>query len=150
MKIYTKFDNKITNQHFNQQAPLVFNISWNHENLFYPSKDWTDFGVVIMGWWVKSLENLMDSSNSDPVCFSFMDGDYKILAVFNKDNNQIVLQPKGVTNSWIIQPQELIKEFLTALIKIKNELLENDLCSKEDKLILDRGVYILELLQNKK
>lgn len=41
----------------------------------FPERDWSDFPVVLLGWWIAGLLTLMDKRNSSVECL-FMDGPF--------------------------------------------------------------------------
>jgi hypothetical protein len=46
------------------------------DDCFFPSKNWTDFGRVIIFWWAQSITKLL-SGNEIRVKCDFMDGSYR-------------------------------------------------------------------------
>lgn len=41
----------------------------------FPDSEWDDFVVIILGWWLAEVKNILDGSGSF-CCFRFMDGPY--------------------------------------------------------------------------
>jgi hypothetical protein len=62
----------------NTHRPIVCPISAQFELFFFPDREWTDFTVIILGWWLIQLRNLTDGSQLD-VALRFMDGPYEII-----------------------------------------------------------------------
>ena len=54
------------------------NIYLNSAYRYFPEKDWNDFVVIILGWWIDSLAKLHSNQSSEEI-FNFMDGSYAFL-----------------------------------------------------------------------
>jgi len=51
------------------------NIYLSNEHIYFPEKDWNDFIVIILSWWVTSLIKLQSNQSIEEV-FNFMDGSF--------------------------------------------------------------------------
>lgn len=47
------------------------------EELKFPSADWNDFVVVVLGWWCRACHELIGTDNG-PLEVPFMDGPYRV------------------------------------------------------------------------
>jgi hypothetical protein len=47
------------------------------EELRFPSADWNDFVVVVLGWWCRACHELIGNGNGSPEV-PFMDGPYRV------------------------------------------------------------------------
>jgi hypothetical protein len=47
-------------------------------DLEFPGGGWTDFPVVILGWWLREIEGLLRASSLEAAC-SFMDGPFEFI-----------------------------------------------------------------------
>lgn len=45
-------------------------------DIVFPAAEWSDFPVVILGWWLREVENLLRGAVVDATC-SFMDGPFE-------------------------------------------------------------------------
>lgn len=76
MKLILQFDDKLIREYDNRNSSPVFGIYWEHYGKFYPQEGWTDFGTVIVGWWLQALQRLLDGAKSQKLVF--MDGPYEL------------------------------------------------------------------------
>ncbi len=143
MRIYTKIDRNLVIQQYERQLPLVFIIAWEHERKFYPSQTWTDFGLVVIGWWVQALDRLLDNNLEKKTSFSFMDGPYEIIASYYEQSQLIELMPQGKEYIWVTSVRELINVLLSAMEEIKMKLLEFGVYTENDDLVLQKGRQVL-------
>jgi hypothetical protein len=78
MKTVTKrgnFSVKIRANEFVKRR-LVYGPIWlEFDDLALPIKGWTDFPVIILGWWLNNLKPLINSQSIKCECL-FMDGSY--------------------------------------------------------------------------
>jgi hypothetical protein len=62
-----------------EQGHLVFGPIWIElDSQAFPGREWGDFPVVILGWWLQEIRALVTSQSTICEC-SFMDGPYKFL-----------------------------------------------------------------------
>ncbi len=89
----------INKNSFNQskKGNITSIIYFQHENFFFPEKDWSDFVVVILYWWNKNI-NYLNENGSE---LEFMDGDFsikiehlsnKMIRMYFFDNGKIVYE----------------------------------------------------------
>lgn len=78
MELVVKLDESIIEKYRDRSGPICFDIYWVHEDEAYPSMLWSDFGVVLLGWWINDFCRL-ESGTSSCVKFLFMDGPYCLL-----------------------------------------------------------------------
>lgn len=56
---------------------LVFGEVWLRvDGVAFPSEGWTDFVVVVLGWWADAATELL-TGNTGPIEVDFMDGPYR-------------------------------------------------------------------------
>lgn len=54
---------------------IIGNISFLVDyHRFFPDEGWTDFVVIVLSWWIKSLKGLIGSAHGRIYEFNFMDG----------------------------------------------------------------------------
>lgn len=76
MQLHLYFDEQTLRRYHERSNTSFFGIYWQHENTFYPSSNWTDFGSTILGWWVTAAINLFHGSRNEELLF--MDGPFCI------------------------------------------------------------------------
>jgi hypothetical protein len=72
MHIHLGFDQSKLQRYAQSRSPLVFEVAWEHNEVFYPAPNWSDFGVVILTWWLRAAVDLFEGAESSE--FLFMDG----------------------------------------------------------------------------
>ncbi len=55
----------------------------------FPSAEWDDFPLVVLGWWIRELKAVFISPGARTFEFRFMDGPYRILC--QKSGNDLTL-----------------------------------------------------------
>jgi len=60
----------------NESGSVVGPIYWRVGNGFFPSKDWEDFPVPILAWWLAACKKHIDRATRQKL--NFMDGPYEI------------------------------------------------------------------------
>lgn len=59
------------------EAGLVFGGVWLRvDGVAFPAEGWTDFVVVVLGWWADAAAELL-TGNAVPIEVDFMDGPYR-------------------------------------------------------------------------
>ncbi|KJS16096.1 MAG: hypothetical protein VR69_10875 [Peptococcaceae bacterium BRH_c4b] len=82
-------DIRVNEQSFElSRSKITSEICFIIEDQFFPEKNWNDFVVVILTWWLHSLKKLMLSVDRSPCDFSFMDG--PLLVRGKKIDNDII------------------------------------------------------------
>ncbi|NJO81410.1 MAG: hypothetical protein HC828_00725 [Blastochloris sp.] len=136
MNIQLQFDRDKLLQRAQQGKPLVFDIAWEHEGVYYPAPYWADFGVVILSWWLRSVVEIAEEGASE---FLFMDGPYRINAKYDENTKYIRLTPKGQDWVWVVPIDMIAHELIRAANAISRELLANDIGVSE-RQSLEYGV----------
>lgn len=108
---------------------------------YFPEKGWTDFVVIILGWWVNSFLNYV-KDDLKKFEFSFMDGPYKIIGL-ELHNNKIEMY------SWGQHEGEIKEVFLGYTDKWEIQKLLLRTCRKLFRTITMSGIseYNLDVLQ---
>lgn len=116
-------------------------------NVYFPDDTWDDFVVIILGWWIQSLRNLLRGVDNK-VTLRFMDGPF-LLEVSKQDNQDTfeVVFLRGASTSLSIIYKETIlpEELLENMIGVANETIlrcqesfwETDDLEKLKKIVLD-------------
>lgn len=141
MKLEIAFDEEIIRRYYNRGSPIVFSIYWNHDNEDYPSSQWTDFGVVILGWWLVDVRGLVRGADQEE--FLFMDGPFSLLTRRNEDTLHISL--KRDTAQWTVPLKQFISEIVRGAETVRAELVRLDI-APDDQRMLTNGIEALQAL----
>ena len=52
----------------------------------FPEKGWYDFPVIVLSWWLQSLENILNSPLGTSYEFGFMDGPFLVRGIKNESD----------------------------------------------------------------
>jgi len=79
-----KVDLESLNKSINITGIIYFEIDFYR---YYPDENWSDFVVIILSWWIKSMKALILSKIGRTYEFNFMDGSPVVLAkkISNED-----------------------------------------------------------------
>ncbi|MET3195229.1 hypothetical protein [Bacillus sp. OAE603] len=72
-----KVDLDSLNKSINITGIIYFEIDFHR---YYPDEYWSDFVVIILSWWIKSMKALILSKKGRTYEFDFMDGSPVVLA----------------------------------------------------------------------
>lgn len=126
MQIVLAFNEQVLDSAARRGSPLVFTISWEHRGIYYPMRNWEDFGVVIVDWWFAAVMRLALGSEREK--FEFMDGPYSVSAVFHRNTGMVELTPDVSQTSWlhssewVIPFTDLTAELIHATSTIQEKL----------------------------
>lgn len=137
MHIQLHFDRDKLNKYAERGSPLVFEIAWEHEGLYYPASNWSDFGAVVLVWWLRALVELLEGS--DKAMFLFMDGPYGLEAHYLAASRLVELTPRSKDWKWSIPLDVLAKELIRAANTVSRELLTAGV-GRDDRYSLEHGV----------
>lgn len=93
-------------------------IYFKINDYYFPERNWNDFLVIILGWWVNSFINAI-KTNANKFEFHFMDGPFLAEAVL-KDKNlyEICLLERNKNNKTLVMTTNACqKELQNMLIK---------------------------------
>lgn len=120
MQIIVDIEEATVVNYYKRGAPLFFSITWEHEGVYYPSKDWCDFGIVILDWWFSAINQLQEGASEGT--FTFMDGPYSIGVAYNASTGIIELAPEGLNVKWPVMLTQCIAELIHASDEICQKL----------------------------
>jgi hypothetical protein len=129
MEIRIEFDEQELVRFVDGKGPLLFEVSWENNGIYYPMKHWSDFGNVILGWWFVTTVELLKGANEGD--FSFMDGPYSLKAKYNRQTGIVELLPEKRDFVWNIPIIDLVKKLIQALDKTCEELAKRGIGQKE-------------------
>lgn len=127
MEIQVQIDEELIRHDLSRGAQPHFEIYWWHADTAYPAPDWTDFGVVIMGWWVLAAQRLLRGSSEER--FLFMDGPYELKA--KRRDGQILVIGRDPDVEWEISMKALGDALLRAADIIGREFRRLELDTPE-------------------
>lgn len=137
MDLILNFNKQTLLEYEERGSPLVFEINWKLGDQYYPMKNWTDFGVVIIGWWVVTVVDQLPIEDEGKL--HFMDGPYFIKLNYKQQQGVVELSldesqsSLPVAYKWNITYKDLLSKLLQAVIKIKTELEQNNIGEKRQK-----------------
>ena len=134
MKILLSFDKQLLLEYDNKNKPLIFGITWKFEDVYYPSNNWIDFGVVILNWWFGCVSRLIGGSSLERL--QFMDGPYSIEVIHHLENSTITLIPKDLGATWQVTTTELVEQLLQAAEETHKELYHLNIGQESQKSLL--------------
>lgn len=76
MKLILDFNDDLIRECEGRKSSPLLGICWEHDGLYFPDREWRDFGSVIVGWWLVSLRKLLDGSPRQDL--RFMDGPHRL------------------------------------------------------------------------
>lgn len=90
---------------------------------FFPAKNWDDFSVIILAWWLHQVRHMYEGSKST---FNFMDGPY-FFEVYLEENICHIqfIEDLGHDNSENISIKIPYFDFLNLFKKAANQLIRN-------------------------
>jgi hypothetical protein len=109
---------------------LVTGELWiQYDSFSFPYKNWSDFPVIILGWWLENIQSLITGYEKQCEC-SFMDGPYLFKIVVENDSNWLIQFIKSGVNKDICEFQIRIsyKELLNEILDSAKNIL--DFCKK--------------------
>lgn len=72
-------------------------------HLYFPEEGWSDFVVIILSWWIKSIKGLIVSDIGRTYEFDFMDGTPIFLGMrLDKDNLELCFCINGIEKRKVI------------------------------------------------
>ncbi|MDK7669327.1 hypothetical protein [Cytobacillus oceanisediminis] len=111
---------------------ISFLVDYHH---YFPDEGWSDFVVIILSWWIKSLKGLV-SSMGQTFKFDFMDGTPVVLGE-KLDPNHVELsfeydnEKREIEFKAICKLEELKNSLLTAAKKVLRAVERNNWSSEE-------------------
>lgn len=126
MELYIHLDEETVQRYSRRGSPILIDIHWTHHGISYPSHEWTDFGLVIIEWWLIAAKGLLAGASKQT--FYFMDGPYALIVY--PENNLFVVSLRGISDSWKIEREEFITELIHGA---------NTICMELERLGLDES-----------
>ncbi|HCV31984.1 MAG TPA: hypothetical protein DGO89_18560 [Microcoleaceae bacterium UBA9251] len=141
MNIKVNFDNSLLSRYIEGNSPLLFEITWEYDRIEYPMKNWSDFGLVVLGWWIAIA--LKFFKGEDRGEFLFMDCPYSVTAKYDRETGELELSPKGLDVIWKVQYIDFVKALIDAVQRVDEELVKRGIGEKE-RLVIEKYSAILK------
>jgi hypothetical protein len=90
MNLEVKIVPELMSRYIKNGGELLFEIAWENQGLYYPMISWSDFGVVILGWWVSGVSSVI-KNKENTFELSFMDGPYSLKMEIDWLTQQVVM-----------------------------------------------------------
>jgi len=71
--------------HRNVTGPVAVRLG----DAWFPEREWNDFPVIVLGWWVRQLPDLAQGIDGE---FAFMDGPFRFSVIFEAGGARIVFE----------------------------------------------------------
>jgi hypothetical protein len=94
---------------------LIGNIWLEVGDKVFPSENWSDFPVIIVGWWLENFLSITPNKSGSEV-FMFMDGPFQ----FNLESFENTLKLKLIQR--LSDREEILDEFIVTENEVANEL----------------------------
>lgn len=140
MQIAIRFDDEYLMHSAARNSPLVFVIYWEHGGIVYPDYNWTDFGVIVIGWWLMAARSLVNGAERET--FYFMDGPQSIIAENHLPTHSVDLSPLGTNSVWKVSLSDLTNALLDAANLVSQELMRLAI-GEAERADLAEGVRLL-------
>jgi hypothetical protein len=137
IEIKLNIDDELLKEYEARNSPSFFGISLYQDGQFYPSEDWTDFGAVILNWWILVLIHLLGRGRCQK--FLFMDGPYAVEVRHRRSTNMIELRPQGLGFVWEVPPSELAEAVAHAAETVVQKLAKVE-TGKQEREGLEQAV----------
>lgn len=141
MNIKVEFDDRLLSRFIDGTDPLLFEITWECDRIEYPMKNWSDFGLVVLGWWIAIAIKFFKGEDRGE--FLFMDGPYSVTAKYNRETDELELSPKGLDVIWKVQYIDFVKALINAVKRVDEELAKRVIGEKE-RQVIEKYSAILE------
>ena len=116
---------------------LYLAIALEHNGAFYPDQCWTDFGGVILDWWMCAIKKLKLGSKSEDLVF--MDGPYRMRVEYDAITSLVSLRPIDGKFVWVCTLEELAVAVATAA-KALQHILDRENVGRKESLALSSSV----------
>ena len=93
------------------------------DDLSFPDSRWTDFVVVILGWWCRALSRIVDGDGG-PIEVRFMEGPYLVeLGPLDSGLLHLALVEAGTKRRYLRQAEVEIVPLIRSILSAADQLL---------------------------
>lgn len=142
MNIVLEFDSDWLEKYASKGELIPARIYLQYGDVCYPDDEWVDNPVVLLGWWLHSVDEIL--SKGDGQGIAFMEGPFFINVTPKGD--QVLLESEDDEISWMVPAVDLAKEVMRAAnqaAKVLSEVGLHQLASN-----LNKGAQNLRLKIN--
>lgn len=131
-------------QEIEKQRNILCNFYISLDDWIFPSLDWLDFPVIVLGWW---LEGYINSLKGEIVENSFMNGPFGFTSVIEQKSIKFdFFQETKLGRKFIASYTNVsVKDYEKELLRVTNNLLT----SLEKESLLNQDIQNLKLLNKK-
>lgn len=117
----------------------ILEVFWRVDEICYPCEHWSDFGAVILGWWLVEVTSLLETGNR--AVLSFMEGPYALQV--ERSGDKLVVRPSETDYVWESDLTGFLDEISREARRVTNRLARLAI-SEVERAGLERGVERLE------
>lgn len=101
---------------------IYFTIDYHR---FFPDYDWSDFVVIVLSWWIKSVKGLIVSKPNRTYEFDFMDGTPIVFAKKIDEDNVKLSFCVDTLEKRIVELEAIcsMRQLRNSLIKVSNKVI---------------------------
>lgn len=103
----------------------------------FPDKEWTDFGQIIIYWWIDAFYKLLSKEENKVEC-DFMDGNYRFIVKITDSPHiwQITLIKEWADAEQIENECEIdVKQATDEILRVVTEIKDSDRTLGEEKFV---------------
>ncbi len=137
MRLIVELDEDLLRQRAAQRppVPLVFGLYWEHAGSFYPGEHWTDFGELVIGWWLEQALAL--TGNATVVRLRFMEGPYELVGRYDRARAWVRFCARELRAEWDVPVVTFIEQLILGAQTVIAEFA---------RLGITSGLYVPALL----
>ena len=118
---------------YEKSKNIIGEIYIKLEDIYFPQFKWTDFVIVILGWWLEAILKISTSRKNMSSKLMFMDGPVYMRAIkVNEDIIEIELIERDVVQSRLeCSINQLMNSLLMAAKKVISEIENRNWASRD-------------------
>ena len=104
-------------------APVSLRICTEIDGTAFPTRDWYDFGIVVLGWWGEEV-NALEDDRLTAATLRFMEGPYELrVTALTRNRWSLFAQERGMTSTTALQSELDPKDVIDEVRRSIGELL---------------------------
>jgi hypothetical protein len=142
MNLEVKIVPELMGKYIKNGGELLFEIAWENQGLYYPMISWSDFGVVILGWWVNGVSSVI--KNKENVFeLSFMDGPYSLKMEIDWLTQQVIMSSEDERFHAKSSITEVKQQLLNAIKLIDLELSTHNILTNDREYLANLSKLLM-------